>query len=385
MVLKLKVPAFSDWIDNKGGGSRSRYYYRHPLGNHPVIKQNFIICGAILLAGMIFSGIFYWAGTSHVMHNEVWNYKIVEVQHWERWTTRESRQVRYACGTDSDGNTEYCYRTEYYTETHGPYWYAIDQYGDRHRIDESEYNQWRRTWDNEETIGHNRGSSAGFDRSISGDIFSCDWTREFNEMFTWHHVETYENRIRSSTSVFREIEPTEEMIAQWPRPADNRDTSPVHAFGVNITGEDQITMQRYNALLGPIHQVHILVYLFDSSEYSTGVTDEILSAWNGLNKNELVVFAGLDGRTVDWIRVESWADNTTFHGMLEQRYYGQQLRLGELGEYIKDNIGGNWERKQFEDFNYIKIKISPLWYFLEGLICLVVGVVVIMICKFQLS
>ena len=383
-ILRLKMPAFNHWIDDNGR-HKSRWY-RHPLGSYPVLKQNFLTAGMIIVFGSIFSGLFYWQGTAHVMHNEVWNYKVVEIQHWEKWTTRESRRVRYACGTDKDGNAEYCYRTEYYTETHGPYWYSIDQYGDRHSISQSEYNQWRRTWDTEKKIGHNRGSSAGFSRSISGDIFSCKWTGEFEEMFPWHSIHSYENRIRSSHSVFRTIEPTDEMVEAWPRPADERDPTPIHGFGVSIAEEDQLFMERVNCLLGPVYEIHTLIYLFDSSQYSRGITDEILSAWDGPNKNELCIFIGVDdNKNVDWIRVESWADNTQFHGMIESSFLNKGLRIRSLGTYIQTNIGGNWERKSFEEFEYIQIKISFWWYFAEVVVSLLGGFGALMICKYCFS
>lgn len=383
-ILKLKVPAFSRWIDDNG--ERKSRWCHHPLGSFPVIKQNFITAGIIIVFGLMFSTIFYYQGTAHVMHNEVWNYKIVEIQHWEKWTTEESRQVRYQCGTDKDGNAEYCYRTEYYTETHGPYWYAIDESGRKNSINSSEYDKWKRTWQNEKVIGHNRGSSAGWNRSISGDILSCKWTGEFEEMFPWHSINSYENRVRGSHSIFRTMEPTEKMLAKWKRPADLRDSSPIFGFGVNVAGEDSLFMKRINCLLGPVHQVHTLIYLFDSSEYGSSITDEVLSAWDGPNKNEIIIFIGIDkNNNVDWIRVESWSDNTKLHGMIESSFSNTQFRVRSLGTYIQTNIGGNWKRKEFKDFEYIQIKISFWWYFSEVIVCLVGGIGAVIFCKFVLS
>lgn len=383
-ILRLKLPAFNHWIDDNGR-HKSRWH-RHPLGAHPVLKQNFLTAGMIIVFGSIFSLLFYWQGTAHVMHNEVWNYKIVEVQHWEEWTTEESYTESYACGTDSDGNTKYCTRRVYYTAYHGPYWYAIDQYGKTHSIDKLEYNKWRRAWGTEKKKGFNKGSSDWPDPVIDGNIYSCNWTGEFEEMFTWHSIHSYENRIRSSHSVFKTIETTEETISKWPRPADNHDANPIHSIGVNISGEDQLFMQRINCLLGPVHEVHTLFYVFDSSKYSSGVIEEILSAWDGPNKNELCVFIGIDkNKVINWISVESWADNTQFHAMIENNFLNNRLIFRELGGYIRDNIGGNWQRKSFEDFEYIQIKISFWWYFAEVMVSLLGGFGALMICKYCFS
>lgn len=382
-ILNWKLPAFNEWIDDDGHCNRRH----HPLGDHPVIKQCFIIAGSLVLIGTIFSTIFYFAGTSHINHNEIWNYKMVDIEHWEKWTTEESRQVSYPCGTDKDGNTTYCTRTEYYTETHGPYWYAIDETGSKHNIDKSEYEKWKNIWDNEKKIGHNKGSSAGFSRSISGDILGCRWTREFETIYPGHSIHSYENRIRGSHSVFRTIQPTKEMIKKWPRPADLSDPTPIFGFGISISEDDILYIQRVNAKIGPAKQIHTIYYAMNSSEYSRGITDEIMSAWDGPNKNELCIFMGINPKNnnIDWIRVESWMDNTTLHSLIEGSYLNKKLNFRDLGQFVMNRSIEHWNRKEFKDFEYLPIKISFWWYFAEVLACFFIGFGVIFFCKYQLS
>ena len=329
----------------------------------------------IVVAILINTGLYYGA-TSKTRFNEILNYQVLSVRHLERWTTEESRTETYSCGTDSDGNTKYCTRTVYYTKTHGPYWYAFDNLGNRRRIDQNQYTKWRRIWDNEDKIGENRGTSAFGDRSITGGIYSSNWNHEFNTIFPYQSIGRYVNKIRASDSVLSRSTSDQELIEKFPRPADSSDyhNSIRNYSEVSVSQEDQMIFSRLNAKLGVSYQVHNIIMLFDANEYTQYVVQDVLNAWDGPNKNELVVFIGVRDNSIVWSESHSWSDHKIIHAMVARN----TRDLGELDfEKIKDilhkNIVEHWRRKSFQDFDYISVRIHWGWIMAAYLVTIIVS------------
>lgn len=324
-------------------------------------------------AGIIIVGsaIGYGVGTANMRHREFINYRVMSVEHQEKWTTEESYTVTIHDGYDKDGNEKTHTETRYRTDTHGPYWYANDELGGAESIDESEYEQWKKLWGNEAKTGEHKGSAAGFDRAITGGIFESRWNHEFDTIYPSHHIGTYINKIRASKySSFKFQQPTQQLIERYPRPADHNDPRPILNYGasISITEADQMSLMRTNANLGCGYQVHNLFLLFDGSKTTPSVVDEVLSAWQGPNKNELVVFMGIDPTTkkATWVKVESWMDNTKIHGTLADAFLGKEFSGKMASEILGRVVPLEWKRKRFRDFDYIRIELSSDGYVTAG-------------------
>ena len=326
-------------------------------------QQQFAMYSAIAFIGSIIIALaMYFGGMSKVNQYEVWNYRITAIQNCERWTTEESRMERYVSGYDKKGNAIYSYRTVYYTETHGPYYYLFDEYNNRQDTDFNTYQGWANFWGNIRNVGTNQGSAHGWDTPITGQIYQADWDRTFNKIFPFSEIKTYENRVRATKNAFNFAEPTKEDLKQFPRPADQQNISPIIGYGVNFSDEEIMLLRRLNADLGVHCKVHFLLVAFDSAKWGPDVVERILAAWQGVNKNELVAFVGLDEkRHVKWVKVESWQDNTTLDSKLQAFLYDTDYSTEKMELMLHEDIQKYWHKKDFKEFNYLHIYIHWGW------------------------
>lgn len=321
-----------------------------------------------------------WQGAvAKTKFSEVWNYKITGIKHEMEWTEEVTYTVTVDDGdtTDSDGHVTHHSHTEirHRTDHYGPYWTKIDEYGNANRIDQSEYDHWKKVWKNEKQTGMHEGSSAGFDRSIDGPIFEAKWTRDFNTIWPATSIHKYVNKIRVSNSVLKWGQATPQQLAKYPRPVDKGNTGPVVLYGgPGVSGDDMLYLRRINADFGFVKQIHAMLVLFDKNADRSVVTD-VLTAWAGPNKNELVTFVSLDGSTVRWVEVHSWMDNTTLHATLRDELAGQPFSVHRYGELLQKYVPTLWQRKHFTPINaYLHIPISTGWLWFGVILSIVLGI-----------
>ena len=84
------------------------------------------------------------------------------------------------------------------------------------------------------------------------------------------------------------------------------------------------------------------------------------SYWKGGNKNELVVCLGIDSTKVKWCNAFSWCDVPTIDVKTET-YFTQNdtLDLKAYSDLLRESLdNGEWVRKKFEDFSYLKPELS---------------------------
>jgi hypothetical protein len=312
------------------------------------------------VAAILVSGGLYLVAENALMDKEVWHYKITKINHEEEWTTKETRTRQVACGTDSKGHTKYRTETYHVTEHHGPFWNSFDERGTSHSISSVEYDKWVKIWANQHQAGVHQGSSAGFDSSITGRIFESDWTKDFDRIYPYNEIHRYENRIRHCSSVFKLKEPTKEQEAQYQRPAENENASSILSYGATVASGDFDLSNRVNAELGPKYLVHTILVLFGKDADRSKV-DDVLNAWRGVNKNELVTFVCLDGKTVKWCEVHSWMDDTTIHADIRDAMMSGDFSTKKYADLLMKEVPKHWFKKNFHDFDYLQIEIAWGW------------------------
>lgn len=323
--------------------------------------------GINLVCLIIFCVISYY----NVQFTEVWHCKITKVEHQEKWTTEEWYTEEYVCGTDSKGNAEYCTRTVYYTETHGPYWYAYDEYGRSYSINYETYTTWKRIWNNQHLTGVHKGSSHGWDRAISGNIYEARWDNKFATIFPWHSFHRYKNKVRLSNTVF-DGKIDKEVRQKYYRPADKKISDGLISFGsTTFSDYDKWQFDILNAELGPRHQIHIIVIAIDAQE-SPYLSNQIVDGWQGTNKNELCLFLGMKDKQIEWARTFSWLDDTVLHSKLNH-YCSQnpQFNAKKLSRHLLKIVPQHWKRKEFKDFEYLQTDLS--WTFILSFSILILG------------
>ena len=342
-----------------------------PVRNPENRKKFAILVGGGLLLGAIASVSLYYGAVAKVYHKEVWNFKITGMKYEEKWSKKESRTRQVPCGTDSKGNIKYRTETYYVTAYYGPYWNAKDEYGNWYRSNSSEYSKWKAVWKNEKKTGEHRGSATMLKKAITGGIFQCTWTGEFETIFPYSTIHSYKNKVRESNSVFKYKEPTEELLAKYPRPADEGNTCPIFGYGVPVSGNDILLLKRTNASLGATNEIHSIVMLFEGND--SGVVENVLTAWRSPNKNELVTFIGIENGNVVWCDVESWLDNTTIHGTIETALIGKKWNSKIYSDVLRKHVPKQWNRKEFIEFDYLKVSIHIGWVVSALVICLAIN------------
>jgi len=343
------------------------------------VQQSLIYVGVTVIITLLIGIGLYFGSTSHKNFKEVLHYQINKMEHWERWSEEVTKTRQVACGTDKEGNTKYC--TEYYqdTEYHGPYWYAWDNFGGKRKVSKKSYEKWKKEWANEKKVGFNKGSADWLDKKLDGNIYQINWPKTFATIQPYSKIGTYENKIRVSNSVFNKVQPSEEIIKKYPRPADKNNTQSIHNYGspYPVSNEDRLLMNRTNAKLGWRKQVHIMVLLFPAEE-SKRVVDDVLASWNGPNKNELAIFVGLNkDKTIAWADVHSWVDKTRIHtevrnGLLDMKMFSFE----EVQPMIVKAVEKYWVRKEFSEFDYLKVEPKPIY--------MVLAFIIIPLCSFGL-
>ena len=320
----------------------------------------------LVICGLIAWGAWYGAVRRQYFH-EVWNMRTTGIRHEMEWTTHETYTTSHTVGSGKNAHT--VTTTHHYTQHHGPYWYRSDEYGHEFVISQGEYDHWRSVWKTERKTGIHHGSSAGWDSSIDGPIYSCNWPNTFDTVWPSTEVHSYVNKIRVSNSVLRYGgTPSQAIKDRFPRPVDIGNTSPVVNYGgPGLTGDEMLYLQRINASMGSKWQIHpILVIL--GKDADRGMVSDILTAWEGPNMNELVTFVSLDGNKLRWIEVHSWMDNTTLHATLRDELMGQPFSIRMYGQLLQQWVPKQWVRKDFTPINeYLHVSVSP-WWVLGGLL-----------------
>jgi len=340
-----------------------------PLKEERNKKKFLILISSGIGIGVILGISLYFIGIMKIYDSEVWNYKVTRIKHEEKWSKKESRTRQVPCGTDSKGNTRYRTETYYVTAYYGPYWSIKDEYGNWSTCNQGTYNKWKSLWGNEKRTGEHKGSATMLKTPITGGIFECKWPGTFETMFPNSSIHTYKNKVRESNSIFKFKEPTEELIKKYPRPADKGNTSPVLG---GASQEDELLLRRINAEFGPKYQIHTILMLFHGQDRS--VVDDVMSAWQGPNKNELVTFVGVTESRVQWCSVQSWMDNTTIHKSIENELVGEVWNINDYARALREFVPEQWERKEFADFEYIKISIHWAWKLLAVFIGIAVNI-----------
>ena len=362
LILALVLPALVTigiaisplWPLTEGSYSSKQTNYKR-LG---------IFClSSYIMAGIV-SGIMYYCAHQAIFDKEVWHFKIVGIRYEEKWTTEESYTVTIDDGdtTDSEGHTHHHSHTEtrYRTDTHGPYWNAIDEVNHEHSIDPACYDHWASVWKNQKLAGIHNGSAAGCDRPITGKIFLANWTHKFDTIFPWCEFHTYENRPRHCNSVFQFKEPTKELEELYPRPAQVNNDAAIISYGPMVQGSEALYIERVNALLGPKYLIHTMLILF-SKDADRSRVDDVLCAWRGVNKNELVTFAAIENGKVKWCEVHSWMDNTTIHGNIADGMMKTNFDIVAYGDLLMKYVPKQWQKKNFHDFDYLRVELGIGW------------------------
>lgn len=268
---------------------------------------------------------------------EIWNGYVTKKDVKDDWY-----QTSYCCATDKDGNcTATCY-TDHYTRSYNGY---------------STVGDW--VFDSIDTTSKSRRNNFPPPASYT----AC----EIGEPAAREH--TYTNYVQAvPESLFNNKDAVNlyaGKIPNYPRVHSFYKINRVLSVDSKVPGKtiSAINDQLNDALktLGANKQVNVVVILTEIDDPSYRYAVE--NAWLGGEKNDVVIFVGLDGTTITWTDVMTWAlnkGNELFHVKMRDG-------IKDLGTLSADGltttatglIAKHYDRPQMKDFEYLEEAIDP--------------------------
>lgn len=330
---------------------------------------------AIIVGGsMLFTGLIHWIMYRYrTRSNEYLGSFIVSIRHDDAWVERvvytervsdgkggyrEVKRVRYIPHPD-----EYSYNTSIGSS----YYFSSDDYYGIKRL-------WDTPCHHEQIFGAHIQGGVRFYQTYEYrdflDAMPTDNPFENDEVYrtmipiTEEH--SYVNKIKNSNSIFRFENVTKkraEELGLWDYPkVYGMDMSPI--LGLDVDGAINEQFRMLNAYYGALCEFRLFLLFFDSSTQGIDIAEKQRAYWKGGNKNEFVVCIGLNNGVVEWSRAFSWMDEPVLSVKIEDYFRtNPTLDLMALHGWIRENLG-HWKRKEFSDFKYIKVELTPLQFWI---------------------
>ena len=380
----------------------SIYFYYYDFGgqglNDYLSKYGGFFAGFFLIAVAVCSaiawGLYAIDYRNKVYFNEIWNNYFNEVRYYQKWDEKVScRHPEYCTRqvtrhhTDSEGHSYTTTETETYqcgwkhsydVDFHPERWEAILETGDAFSISKAEYDFRKNLWCNETFVDLNRHY-----HSIDGDMFKSMWNQKISTVFQHSSIHSYKNKVRNSKSIFSSQKTSTEFANLFGKsPAETGNLQVIYAYGLKINTElENDYLQKLNALNGSKYQIHCMIILFNANKYQQTIINDLKSAWNGVNKNELVICVGLNEKQIAWCESASWMDNTTIHAKIRQDVFDLKNYNGiKIADIADGNVKKLWQRKHFRDFEYLSVQVSN-WVYISGIIStLVINIIAFIGC-----
>jgi hypothetical protein len=265
----------------------------------------------------------YWGSTvTGVYEEEPYNYWHSEMC---------SREV--PCGTDKDGNTEYC--TEWYDCSHqddvGPSWWAKTNINETFGITEKQHDELVAQFGTKKIAIDSRHNYAPRDKCVGSSgtkfegkrvgetsyIYQTLWGGEDNRRKAYTSVHTYVNKIKASDLTIFNLKVVKEEQADsmglfkyppyksggWFSYTEGLEYPTI--LGGDVSKETQEKFKRLNGKFGPTNEIRLWILVFENKPMS--ITQYQQNYWVKGNMNELVVCIGKKGNEIQWADAFSWA------------------------------------------------------------------------------
>lgn len=282
---------------------------------------------------------------------------ITKVRHyddWDEWVHRTcTRTVK--SGKTTITRTYDCSYRQYHPER----WSYFDQDGEEH---------WLFYKEEFDEIVRRFGTKMIFvdmhRRYYTDDGDAQDYYWNGSEETAWPvtHSHKYTNKLQNSRSIFNFEEIDKEYadsigLYDYP-PIEMYDQNPILSHTIKLPKNQEDALRYTNGFYGKKHQFRVFVLLFENKDIE--ISEKQRSYWKGGNKNELVVCLGVKDNKVDWCNAFSWCDVPTIDVKTETYFIqNDTLDLKAYSDLLRESLNnGEWVRKNFEDFSYLKPELS---------------------------
>ena len=279
------------------------------------------------------------------------------ITYYEPWD--EMVQVRHT-RTNSDGEEEvyYTWEREYH---HERYTYLNNESNWEHYLSKKDY----------ETIKKRMGNKAVFRdmkrdyHRIDGDAYDIYWDKTVEHLYDITTEHSYKNKIKASQShtIFKHSEISKEEakelgLYEYPK-IELMNQNPI--IGRNVSDKDKQRIKYINATYGKSKQFRMYMLFYDGKDIE--ISELQKAYWQNGNKNEFIVCIGTQRDSVVWCNPFSWCDEPRLEVMTRDYFIqNPKLDIDAYGKWLQSQIPIKWERKEFADYDYIRIGLNKAQY-----------------------
>ena len=306
---------------------------------------------------------------------------ITKVRHydeWDEWIHRTCTRTRKV-GDRTVTETYDCSYRQYHPER----WSYFDQNGDEHWLYyEKDYDNIRRKFGTREIfVDMNRKYYR-----IDGDAQEYHWNGTEKTAWTVTHSHKYKNKVLQSGSIFgftkiNDKEADTLGLYRYPSIDYDNDYDQIPVLSQRNIPQNQIDAVKFtNGFYGKKRQFRVYVLLFENKDIE--ISELQRSYWQGGNKNELVVCLGMNEDKISWCNAFSWCDVPTLDIKTES-YFAERdsLDLEDYSYMIRACLdNGEWQRKEFEDFSYLRGELTFGQEITTLIISLILNVILAIFC-----
>ena len=328
------------------------------------------ICAVLIPSALLILVMNFFMIEAREADTEYQGYYISRVVYYESWDERVScrhpiyctRTVTSGSGKNRTTHTEryVCGHVHAYdVDFHPEHWTMVDNDGDSYEISRGRFLGLQARFGTKPYfVELNRHY-----HSKDGDAYNTEWDKRPVNVETITKSGYYKNKIQASHSIFKFEDIDDREKSRWnlydyPSIKDNYQSC---VLGFKLDPVTDRKFQYINAFYGKSKQFRLYVLLFKDQSYQVSIKQR--SYWEGGNKNEMVVCIGLDkSGHYQWSNAFSWMDKPELEVRVEQYFsglQGQPLNLDDFADWLPKQIETHWHRKDFADFDYIQVEVTP--------------------------
>lgn len=290
---------------------------------------------------------------------------ITKVIYYEAWDEEVSCRHSYDCNCSTDKNgsrsCSTCYEHSYDVDYHPERWTKVSNTGDEYEISKPHFMELQKQFATQlYFVEMNRDY-----HSIDGNAYYTNWNNkpETSDILSSEH--SYKNKVQASKSIFKFDVIDEKTKKTWglhDYPKLSGLYQPM-VLGSGVNYETDRKLQYLNGYYGVNKQFRMYILFFKDQSIEAAFKQR--SYWEGGNKNEFIVCIGTNKLgQYKWSKCFSWMDKPDLEvrvqNWLSDEKNNHNLSLNKFADWMPKQIEQHWQRKQFKDFEYLNIEISPL-------------------------
>lgn len=340
----------------------------------PPILMNLVICiSAKFTAELAMTTDYEFHGGWGVVgcHQEPWTrwYEVEVDDYCDKTVTENGKRVtkREKCGSHKE--------TRY--DSHPEQFWLENSNGEVIETDSNDY-RWlsQDRWRNQvREDGHHSDYDRvkfGFHDTGEGYLHKTRWPGDDDSLVPTTTLHKWTNKVQSADqSLFHFPDVDKEDIKEYglfELPSIERFYRMRYISGMSGAWADMANrrLEFWNAKLGREKQVQMRLLVFKDKPFEASLSQE--AYWQGGNKNEFTLCVGVDSKTLrsQWAHVISWSEAENLK--VKVRDYARSMDIFdpvEVADYMGTQVRKDFVRKQFAEFNYLKVA-TPTWAYWVG-------------------